>query len=263
MNRQIEKLYHELSLLGVNFEVDEESKEEVILKCANCNRRVIENCESFYKINLRPIQSNTIKQHSRFRFVRSTRGNTEPIEYQLCEQCEQHLTDSDTDVAKQPRNMWPAFMWNILQSSQIHATYECEFIWKFIPLQWRRWWIDEVHTQFPTFYRNVTLSLPTSIFVDRTNDINTWNNNIDSGKLMTIAEVCNKLLLPTVLCPWGCSEFIHKAGYIDFHIVMQRYISKMILSDIDHVDIAKVDPARDDFCRELLFAYDTWLLNPK
>ena len=168
-NQQIEKLHNELSqTLYPNFQIDEEPEEEIVPKCANCNRRVIESCESFYEINLRPVLSNNIKQCSRFRFVRSTRGNTEPIEYQLCEQCEQHLTHTDLDVAKQPNNMWPAFIWNILQSSQIHDTYECEFIWKFIPLQWRRWWIDEVHSQFPSFYRSVTLSQSTSIFVDRT-----------------------------------------------------------------------------------------------
>ena len=51
--------------------------------------------------------------------------------------------------------------------------------------------------------------------MDRTKDLETWNTGIIYQKLSSIVDVCNQFLLPNVLCPWVCSEFIHKVGYID------------------------------------------------
>ena len=28
--------------------------------------------------------------------------------------------------------------------------------------------------------------------------------------LPSIANICNELLIPNVLCPWGCTEYLHK-----------------------------------------------------
>ena len=50
--------------------------------------------------------------------------------------------------------------------------------------------------------------------MDRTKELETWNEGIKSQKLCSIADVCNWFLLRNVLCPWGCSEFIHKVGYV-------------------------------------------------
>ena len=43
--------------------------------------------------------------------------------------------------------------------------------------------------------------------MDRTKDLETWNEGITYQKLSYIADVCNQFLLPHVLCPWGCSIF--------------------------------------------------------
>ena len=60
----------------------------------------------------------------------------------------------------------------------------------------------------------------------RTKDLETWNEGIKSQKLSYIANVCNQFLLPNVLCPWGCSEFIHKVVYVDLATVIQQFIQK-------------------------------------
>ena len=64
----------------------------------------------------------------------------------------------------------------------------------------------------------------------RTKDLETWNEGIKYQKLSSIADVCNQFLLPNVLCLWGCSEFIHKVGYIDLDTVIQKNIRKCNLS---------------------------------
>ena len=60
--------------------------------------------------------------------------------------------------------------------------------------------------------------------MDRTKDLETWNEGIKSQKLSYIDDVCNQFILPNVLCPWGCSEFIHKVGYVDLYTVIQQFI---------------------------------------
>ena len=69
--------------------------------------------------------------------------------------------------------------------------------------------------------------------MDRTKDLVTWNEGIKYQKLSYIAGVCNQFLLPNVLCPWVCSEFIHKFGYDDLDTFIQRFIQKYNLSIVD------------------------------
>ena len=76
------------------------------------------------------------------------------------------------------------------------------------------------------FFSNISLTEPIPIFEDVTDKINDWKSGIDSGNLNKIAEVCNSYLMPTVLCPWGCSEFLHKVGSVDIQLILQRYLKK-------------------------------------
>ena len=69
--------------------------------------------------------------------------------------------------------------------------------------------------------------------MDRTKYLKTCNERIKYQTLSSIAYVFNQFLLPNVLCPWVCSEFIHKVGYIDLYTVIQRFIQKCNLSIID------------------------------
>ena len=57
--------------------------------------------------------------------------------------------------------------------------------------------------------------------MDRTKDLETWNEGIKYQKLGSISDVCNHFILPNVLCPWGCLDFIHKVGYFDMDTVIQ------------------------------------------
>ena len=69
--------------------------------------------------------------------------------------------------------------------------------------------------------------------MDRTRNLETWNEGIKSQKLSSIADVCNRFILPNVLCPWGFSEFIHKFGYVDMDTVIQQFIQKFNPSIVD------------------------------
>ena len=76
--------------------------------------------------------------------------------------------------------------------------------------------------------------------MDRAKDLETCNKGIKSQKLSSVSDVCNQFILPNVLCPWVCSEFIYKVGYIDLYTVIQRFIQKCNLSIIDVSKLSKI-----------------------
>ena len=69
--------------------------------------------------------------------------------------------------------------------------------------------------------------------MDRNKDLETYIDGIKHQKISSIADVCNRFLLPFFLCPWLCLNFIHKVGHIDLDTVIQRFIQKFNLSIVD------------------------------
>ena len=244
-----------------NVDVDEEASEEnlPLVKCDNCFRHHISNCTSDYTLNLSLISSSDIIGSRPFCNLKGTRSR-DSVEYNVCIQCKTHLTLGNTEEATEEKNTWPALVWQILSSDETISTYGGTFIWKLIPFEWRSWWYMELKTQFPTAYYSVTKDAPVPIFSDRTSDLKEWDNAIESKQLSQLANICNKLLIPTVLCPWGCSEFLHHAGTMNLNVVFQRYLCKCYLLD-DSNALTKIEPARDDFIRENKSDYDKWLEN--
>jgi hypothetical protein len=70
-------------------------------------------------------------------------------------------------------------------------------------------------------------------------------------------------MIPCVLCPWVCSEFIFSCGYISFDLIYQRYLKKVNIDLIQKINVMKyVQFCRDDFIR-FDNDYECWLLNKK
>ena len=78
-------------------------------------------------------------------------------------------------------------------------------------------------------------------------DLETWNEGIKSQKLSSIADVCDQFLLPNFLCPWVCSEFIHKFGYVDLDTVIQQFIQKCNLYILDVSKLSKIEHTHNDY----------------
>ena len=109
-----------------------------IIKFANCNRRLIQNCTSVHKIKLCTISSDLIIISRPFAFIKGS-ITTNPIDYLLCNQCEIHLSDKATDKENGPQFIWPYFYWSILRFKDIRNNSSSECIWKIVPLEWREW----------------------------------------------------------------------------------------------------------------------------
>jgi len=71
--------------------------------------------------------------------------------------------------------MWPSFFWDILVGTAatgipFHVTYTPEYLWKFIPIPVRQFWVKSI--QDWGMYAECSLDYPVSLFQDHTNDIN-------------------------------------------------------------------------------------------
>jgi hypothetical protein len=41
------------------------------------------------------------------------------------------------------KNVWPAFIWNVLRNAVIAGHCSFGVWWSYIPMKWQHWWIDD------------------------------------------------------------------------------------------------------------------------
>ena len=230
---------------------------ESVARCENCRREKVHGPNTdVYNINL-VMKASTHFKRRKFKHI-LTRAQCPRI-HSLCEECNYYLTSDDASVSCDSKVAWPAFVWSVFKDKNIQEIYGTH-VWKLIPHEWRAWWINSLLSMFPNVYSDITITNPKPIFRDKTNDLDEWNIKIKGYLLSDLAFVCNKYLLPTIKCPWGCSEFMHKVGYLPIDVVWQRYLPACILPSItpSSLNVDKmVRSAREDYFEE-----ETWLFNP-
>ena len=121
-------------------------------------------------------------------------------------------------MARSFKNIWPSFVWMLLTDENILDTYD-DYAWRFVPMKWRHWWIDSIKEN-NLLMEHVSLNNPPAIFKDVTMDLREMISDIDDAKISVIIRTCDKHVLPTVLCPWGESEFLHTCGDVQFDSVL-------------------------------------------
>ena len=100
-------------------------------------------------------------------------------------------------------------------------------------------------------YKNVTIDNKFAIFKDVTSEMNELKKGIKDDKLAIVADVCNRLLMPNVLCPWGCSCYLHKHGCLPMDLVFQRYLLRAEIKTIHDIEeISMTFSAREDYIRD-------------
>jgi len=240
------------------------------------NHSTCENCyRSNQHINSQNIAFETISRdrinnHARFRqssikpcINRSNVSVSSIQSYMLCHECTVHLTSLSYHEANNEKYSWPGFVWSILTNPEVHREY-ASTIWHFIPQQWRPWWIYSVKEKYPLLFENISIDFPSSVFRDKTAEINNFWNDIESYDLARLSHTCNKHLQPTILCPWGCTDFLHRCGKLPFDCVLQRFIRRCTLKLFQRNNNCRnLLPARDDYIRSSEEEYDWLLLNPE
>lgn len=230
--------------------------EDVSESCENCHRHQNYH-DPTYNIDFVDINSSDIRTHRNYSFL----DRNGECQYHVCSQCKDHLTHSSIGTAYLQKFTFAAFMWSIFTNECIHRIYGGNFIWSLVPLEWRPWFIVEVKLHFPAVFLAVSLVSPSSIIVDKTNAIMDWNNKVGKYELSSLRDCCNKYLLPVVLCPWGCTDFMHRCGYISFEAMYQRVLRKVNLNLRNIDEYIKCMSVRDDFVRSNIEDYDVLLYN--
>ena len=129
-------------------------------------------------------------------------------------------------------------------------------------MKWRHWWIDSIKEN-NVVMEHVSFNNPPAIFKDVTMDLREMIADIDDAKISVIMRTCDKHVIPTVLCPWGESEFLHTCGDVPFDSVLQRYMTKCYFKKVSKdKDCGKIYSSREDYIREEIEDYDNLLLNP-
>ena len=244
-----------------DYSSDSSDEEEISTFCKNCKRRecdqVINKFGDFYSISFVRHNMNDIKRQKQFNHIkkRSNRQDNDRI-FWLCKSCSSLLCGENEKESETWINSWPSFIWAMLKDVKVREKYG-DLVWKFLPEPWRYWWIASSQKYYPS----ITILKPMPMFLDLTLGIMDWDQNIQSNVISNVAKVCNKYLLPTVLCPWGCSEFLHRSAFLDIDIVFQRFLPKCIIKIWnDKKKLLKVKSCRDDYIR-FYDEYDMWLLN--
>lgn len=192
----------------------------------------------------------------------------------VCTQCYKYMTGVNEDGEKlsdiEVENVsWPSFIWSeILSNNDIHKEYGA-WIWRLIPLQWRYWWVDAVKEKYARIFRHITIDLPAPAFKDVTEERNEFVNGTSTdyeGKdaLGKLRDCCNKLLIPTVFCMYGCSEYIHHGHRVAIEVVYQRYLQRVNLNIpvTKQHSVTLLRGSKNDFIRDA-GDEEVWLLNPK
>ena len=248
-------------------EYDEENEVEedvdILDFCQNCKRKLFVDTSDDYfpstsSLELFQVPMNTIKFRKSYKDFFSQIDRSTLVT--LCKQCVTYFTHPDKPTYS---CMWPSFIWYLFREEKVQSIYG-DNVWKFIPISWRKWWIEAVtvdpENSIATL-SNVTLESPPSYFVDISSDIKEFQDDRASQLLSRLADSANKHLMPTILCPWGGSEYIHTCGHLEYDLIIQRFLPAVHLKLISKTKVSLVVSVRDDYIRDS--NYDCLLLNPK
>ena len=206
-DQDIDNESNEQNVENTNIDYDDDMDSNIF--CDNClrkqNQKLISKFGEQYRLHFFEQSKRDIRKFRKFKY--SPRYHDE--EFYLCQECNSFLvTEDDKKIAKSAKNMWPSFIISTLCSEEVVSLYGNK-AWQLIPHCWRYWWVDTLPGN-SNGYENISMDFPVPIIIDRTCELTDWKNKIGSNILPRMSEACNKHMIPTVMCPWGCNEFIFR-----------------------------------------------------
>jgi hypothetical protein len=257
--------------------------------CDNCSRKqIVSDWADPYYFDIHQVCATKIKGvQSPLRTVKVARKLKTSKLLNLCTECHKFLSPSTKDRGSQQwNNVWPSFYWNVLTGVDVltklhfHKTCGAHTLWKFIPSSMRTYWMEATKHVFvddECVYENVDIDFPKPHFEDRTRDVRKFWEDINEYSFEGILHALDpqrlkghenqeSMIIPDVLCPWGCCEFSYRCKEFDPSLMLQHHLRSVQLNlpsgnynKMHYVETSRYDYLRD---RDEEVA-DTVLLNPK
>ena len=242
-------------------------------KCSNCKRFQFDDApDSLYRLDFHVVSSKDISQFGHpYQTIRQRKSDTNVCDYNLCDECYHFLVKKDRYDFE---HMWPAFFWHLLSNSysptfepsqRYFEIYSAEHLWELTPVTMRGWWIKiakGLYYQTEQPYSECTIDSPPSIFIEKTKQLKEFENDLSAGDVPSLIKTLNNesIMTPTVLCPFGCTDYCHKSKYIDLDVIIQYYLRKVVLPIKSRSKYANVHSMSPYYFRKPQ-DYDTVMLN--
>ena len=134
--------------------------------------------------------------------------------YTLCDECLELISMKMKGEKYIPWSVgWPAFMWhsfNLKENEDLGM-----YMWQYLPCTWRKAWLTR-YREIGSTFKDVEENKPLPFFKDITQDNIRFHEHISSYKARTLGDILNEWCVPTVRCPWGCTEYIENCGYLPY-----------------------------------------------
>ena len=165
----------------------------------------------------------------------------------LCGGCYWWLCESDKktrlDHSYVWSHVWRVFFWLFLSNEVVHEKYGRE-AWKYVPETVRPMWQNVIQRDFPMVYYN--LDGVDACYKDATADLEKFEKVHAELKIGDIVKAYNGLM-PGVLCPWGCSEYVYDCEELKFEHVFNELVWRCEWTELTSSEGMKSMSFRRDF----------------
>jgi hypothetical protein len=186
----------------------------LILDCSNCRRE-------FHQNSLQNISRGVLGRKSRKKYYNI--GDYGSIFY-LCDDCHSYMMEGN-----RPSSYWPSMIWKFLTHGTgghpTKITRSIEERWALIPRSWRRCWINKISE----INSSLTLDYPPPKFEEVTTDYHDFKQAVKELRWRSLSKLMDQhLCVPTIRCPWGCSEFLHLCKMVPLEDFLVHYSNRCL-----------------------------------
>jgi len=197
---------------------DEMEIDEMLQECQNC-------CRTGQVLHQIHLQSSPYKK--KFCIMKNPNRHSAPRDFLLCQDCSTIFEETATDENTEEAVVWPAFVWDVLIDVDENVQ---RMMWRMIPLEWKGWWRQAVS-------RHISME---SVLDDKAISRDVSDAREICRRTFSQSRLCNVswstfrdtletyLCVPCVRCPYGCSEYLHRACAVPFDVVVQHYIQRNV-----------------------------------
>ena len=109
------------------------------------------------------------------------------------------------------------FLWHSFQL--LENTNDLFNIWKLLPIDWRLSWYENFRLLIDE-NENIGINSGGIHFYNQTEELEKFKKDLNSWKRVSVEECMNRQCVPTVRCPWGCTEYIEKSVFLSFGLYL-------------------------------------------